>query len=693
MTSQTVSFNLHHNIAIIRINHPPVNALSQSVRQGLLDAINWLEAQAECRAAVILCEGRTFIAGADISEFGKPPQEPHLPDVIDRIEACRKPVIAALHGTALGGGFEVALGAHYRIAISGSKVGLPEVTLGLIPGAGGTQRLPRVVGLAKALDMTISGKPVEVDSLLGSAIDKLVEADLEQEAIRYAEQLAAVNLPARPTRNRAVEGKEFIEALFADAEAKLAKTARGQEAPLKAMQALRNACELDFEEGMKKERELFISCRASPQSRAMRHAFFAERAVNKVAVAEGTTPVAIKKVGVIGAGTMGSGIAMCFASAGFEVVLLEMAEENLQRGLNMVEQRYQQNVDKGRITTEQKLATVSRISGSVDYQSLADVDLVVEAAFESMQVKRDIFTKLDSVCKPGAILATNTSYLDINEIAGVTSRPEHVVGMHFFSPAHVMKLLEVVKAAKTSDQTLLTAMTIGKTIGKISVAVGVCYGFVGNRMYTCYGREANALVLEGATPAQVDAAMQNWGMAMGPLSVADLSGIDIGYKARKENPNPPADPLFFLAANSLVDAGRLGQKTVAGFYDYDSGRKTESPAALEIIRAAAAEHKIPQRTVTDDEIEQRLTLALINEGCRILDEGIAARASDIDAIWLNGYGFPRFRGGPMCYADELGLDRVATQLRQLQSQYGDEYWKPSDLLVAVAESGGKLVER
>ena len=683
-----VSLSFDDQIALICVDNPPVNALSQAVRQGLIEAVERAENSADCRAVVIYCAGKTFIAGADISEFGRPPLEPHLPDVLNRIEACSKPVVIALHGTALGGGFETALAGHYRIALRGSKVGLPEVNLGLIPGAGGTQRLPRAAGLETAIDMVTSGKPKAVEALVaGGVIDRLLDSDLQAGAVAYARELVVQGATVRPLRDKTLASDESSAALFDAAKAGLARSARGQEAPLAALEAIRAAMNGSFDEGLALERKLFLERRASPQSRAMRHAFFAERAVNKIDVDPSVEPRNVNRVGVIGAGTMGSGIAMCFASAGIEVVLLELNQDNLARGLNTIAERYQQAVDRGRLSADGRSANIARITGSCDYQSFSDVDLVVEAAFESMAVKKEIFATLDKVCKPGAILASNTSYLDIDEIAAATSRPKDVLGMHFFSPAHVMKLLEVVRASETSDQVLLAAMQVGKKIGKISVAVGVCYGFVGNRMYSCYGREANALLLEGATPSQIDNAMQRWGMAMGPLSVADLSGIDIGYNARRENPNRPSDPLFFLPADSLVEADRLGQKNGKGFYDYPDGKKTDSEAALVIIRAAAEKQGVAQRAIGDEEIQQRLIFALVNEGYRILDEGIAQRAGDIDTIWLNGYGFPRWRGGPMCYAEELGLPAVLAAIQKIAEETGSELWQPSSLLIEAAQGG------
>jgi len=647
-------------IAVLTIDNAPVNALSQKVRQGLMDGIVEANRDSQIKAIVICCAGRTFIAGADISEFGKPPLEPHLPDVLNAIEQSTKPVVAALHGTTLGGGFELALACHYRIALSGSRLGLPEVTLGLIPGAGGTQRLPRRVGLEKALQMITSGKPVTVESMLSVTetekplIDAIVEQDLLASAIEFAEKI--VDKPFIRASVLPLARIENHQQIFAQWRSQLAKKSPGQIAPQKAIQAIESSLQMPFPQALKKERELFIECRNSPQSAAMRHAFFAERQASKIEnIDSSIKPQAIERVAVIGAGTMGCGIASCFASAGFDVCLLEIKPENLQAGLRVIRNRYQQSVDRGRIDQATMDVCINRIHGTCDYADLAEVDLVVEAAFESMQVKKAIFAELEKHCKPQAILATNTSYLDIDEMALSTQRPGNIIGMHFFSPADVMKLLEVVRATKTDSQTLVTVVAVGKRIGKIAVAVGVCYGFVGNRMYSAYGAAANALLLEGATPDQVDNAMQDWGMAMGPFAVADLSGIDIGYKARRERPGAAQPEDYFRPADLMVEKGRLGRKSGVGFYSYRDGKRQPDPAAVKLIRHEAQRLGITQRKISDLEIQQRLTESLAKEGESILADGIVSRAGDLDAIWLNGYGFPRFRGGPMCYADEMGL--------------------------------------
>ncbi|ETN92168.1 Fatty acid oxidation complex subunit alpha [Gammaproteobacteria bacterium MOLA455] len=657
-----VKIVIEGSVALINIDNPPVNALSQAVRQGLMECVATANSDPNIGTIVIACSGRTFVAGADISEFGKPPLEPHLPDVLNAIEQSPKPVIAALHGTVLGGGFELALSCHYRIALAGTKCGLPEVTLGLIPGAGGTQRLPRLCGIEKALEMITSGKSVVVEDLQAfGVVESVVGENLLGHAIEYGAQFSSQIDRKTPVPTSQIPAPVVTNSqLFDQWRAKLARRARGQLAPQNAIQAIENTTLYCFPEALAKERELFVECRNSSQSAAMRHAFFAERQVAKLDFLKTETQaLPIAKVAVIGAGTMGCGIAICFASAGIAVRLLELKAENLQRGLNLIAERYAQSVDSDRIDSQTRDQCLALIQGTCLYEDLADVDLVIEAAFENAEVKRDIFVQLDQVCKPSAILASNTSYLDINAIAEVTARPEKVLGMHFFSPAHIMKLLEVVRAHKTDDQTLLTAMKLGKRIGKIAVPVGVCYGFVGNRMYSAYGAAANQLLLEGATPEQVDQAMEDWGMAMGPFAVADLSGIDIGYKARRENPHRPSDPSFFRPADLLVQQGRLGQKTEAGFYAYPGGKKQPDPEVIQLIIEEARRLKIPQRIIRPGDIQRRLITALIKEGEKILEQGIAVRAADIDVIWLNGYGFPRYRGGPMYFANSSEFDSPA----------------------------------
>jgi len=648
-----VSYALQGHIGVISVNNPPVNALSQAVRQGLLDAMKEAESDAS-GALVIVCDGRTFIAGADISEFGKPLKSPWLPELLDTIEASSKPVVAAIHGTALGGGFETALAAHYRCANRSAKVGFPEVKLGLLPGAGGTQRTPRLAGVRASLDLITSGAPIAVaDAQKIGLIDKIIDGDLREGAIAWAEELLADGAPIRRSSEQPVA--EFDTSIFGEYRASLAKKARGQIAPGHIVSAVEAATSMPFEEGMKVERELFMKCMSSPQSAGMRHIFFAERQASKIdGLAKDTALRAVESVGIIGGGTMGGGIAMSFANAGIPVTLIEISDEALQRGLSIIDRNYGGSVRRGKLSEEKAAACRALISGSTDYAALADVDMVIEAVFEDPDLKKKIFTQLDAVCKPGAILATNTSYQDVDAIAAATNRPGDVVGTHFFSPAHIMKLLEVVRGKKTADDVLATVMALAKKIRKVAVVSGVCYGFIGNRMLRPYGKMAQMLLLEGASPQQIDSAMEAWGMAMGPLRVFDLAGLDIGYSARKSlSDEEKGDPRTYRVPDLLVEAGRLGQKSGAGFYAYDDKhRPAPDPAVDEIIETAAADLGVERREISDAEIVDRLISSLVDEGRRILDEGIAQRSGDIDVVYVYGYGFPVARGGPMFYADQ-----------------------------------------
>jgi 3-hydroxyacyl-CoA dehydrogenase len=650
MTSP-VNYQVEGRIGVISINYPPVNALSHAVRQGIMDAISAAQHDAS-EALVIVCEGRTFIAGADITEFGKPMQSPWLPELLQAIEDSSKLVVAALHGTALGGGFETALAAHYRCALVTTKVGLPEVRLGLLPGAGGTQRVPRLAGVKVALDLITGGAPIAArDALAAGLIDKIIDGDLRDGAVRYATTLLDDDAPVRKSSEQMVP--EYDAAIFGQYKAKLARRARGQIAPEHIVSCVEAAATLPFEAGMAKERELFMECMDSPQSAAMRHLFFAERQASRVEGLSKDTPQRdIATVGVIGGGTMGGGIAMCFANAGIAVTMIEINDAALQRGLSIVDRNYAGSVKRGKLSEAKATTCRELISGSTDYAALVDVDLVIEAVFEDPQLKKTIFEKLDSVCKPGAILATNTSYQDVDAIAAVTKRPEDVLGMHFFSPAHIMKLLEVVRAEKTADDVLATVLALAKKIRKVAVVSGVCYGFIGNRMLRPYGNTVQLLMLEGAAPQQIDAAMETWGMAMGPCRVFDLAGLDIGFKARAAlADDAKGDPKTYRVPDQLVEMGRLGQKSGAGFYTYDDRRQASpDPIVDEVIRKAAAEFKIEQRAVSDEEIVHRLILALSDEGEKILADGIAQRSSDIDVVYVYGYGFPAARGGPMFFA-------------------------------------------
>ncbi|MDJ0910698.1 MAG: 3-hydroxyacyl-CoA dehydrogenase NAD-binding domain-containing protein [Woeseiaceae bacterium] len=689
-----VSYALENDLGVISIDNPPVNALSHAVRSGMQDAIR--EAQGDAsKAVVIVCEGRTFIAGADIKEFGKPPKDPWLPELCDEIEASEKPVIAAIHGTALGGGFEVALASHYRIARADAKIGLPEVKLGLLPGAGGTQRTPRLAGVATSLELITSGNPIgAVAAQTAGLIDEIADGDLKEAAFEFARRIVADGGHCRRTSE--LPAPEADPGLCAEFRKGLAKKARGQLAPQKIVDCVEAAVALPFPEGMQVEREAFMECMASPQSAGLRHMFFSEREAAKIKdLAKDTPRREIKSVAVIGGGTMGSGIAMNFATAGWPVKLLEVNDDALGRGLEIIARNYAGGVKRGKMTEAQAIETRNRIEGTTDYDSLADVDLVIEAVFENLDLKQDIFARLDEVCKPGCILATNTSYQDVNKIASATKRPEDVLGLHFFSPAHIMKLLEVVRGDKTADDVLATCMDIAKKIRKVPVVAGVCYGFIGNRMLQHYGREANLCLIEGGTPVTIDTAMEQWGMAMGPIRVFDLAGIDVGYKAREGLPvEERGDPKSYRIADAFVEMGRLGQKTGAGFYTYDPETRmpTFDDDSMSVIEKEASALGVERREIDSSEIVDRLIYALINEGFRIVEEGIAQRPSDIDVVYVYGYGFPAHRGGPMHYADSVGLSEVLARINEFRERFGAENWTPAPLLEKLAGEGKSLAE-
>jgi len=690
--SELVRLQRRDEIALIIADNPPVNALGQAVRQGLLQAFQAAEADPQVRAVVLVCEGSTFFAGADIKEFGKPPVAPSLPEVIDVIEGCSKPSVAVIHGTALGGGLEVALGCHYRIARTDARVGLPEVKLGLLPGAGGTQRLPRLAGVAKALEMILGGAPVEAgEACEYHIVDELFEGDLVDAGLAYARRLLQEGRGVRRSgeQTRGLEGTDNA-ALIAARHAEVVKRSPGLFSPLRCIAAVEAATRLPLAEGLERERELFLECLNSPQRAALVHAFFAERQAAKIAdLPVDTRPREIRTAAVIGGGTMGVGIALCFANAGVPVKLLEVGDEALQRALQRARDTYATSVKRGSLSEAAMVQRLALIEGITDYAALADADLVVEAVFEDMAVKQQVFEHLDAVCKPGAILASNTSSLDLNAIAAFTRRPEDVVGLHFFSPANVMRLLEVVRGARTSPEVLASAMAIGRKLKKVAVVVGVCDGFVGNRMLFQYGREAEFLLEEGATPQQVDAALRNFGMAMGPFAVRDLAGLDIGQAIRKrQRAILPAHLEFPTVADRLCAAGMLGQKTGIGYYRYEPGNRTplENPELPAMLEAASREKGIERQELSEQYILERTLYALVNEGAKILEEGIAQRSSDIDLIYLNGYGFPVWRGGPMFYADSVGLDKVLATIRELHARCGD-WWKPAPLLEKLAAEG------
>ncbi len=687
--SKPVSYTAQGEVGLIAINNPPVNALGQSVRQGLKDAFERGQADDTVKALVLICEGRTFIAGADIREFGKPLAAPDLNQLLEQMENSSKPVVAAIHGTALGGGLEVALGCHYRVAVASARVGLPEVHLGLLPGAGGTQRLPRLVGVEPALDMILQGNHVPAPRALSlGIIDIIIEGDLQTGAITYTEKLLAAGKGPRNIRDmpQPVATPDY----FTEYTHSISRKMRGFKAPFHIIKSVQAAVDLPFAEGMQRERQLFLELMASSESLAQRHVFFAEREVGKVpGLAKDTPRREIKCAAVIGAGTMGGGIAMNFANAGIPVKLLELKREFLDKGLAVIRGNYENSAKKGRIAFGDVEKRMALIEPTVAYADIRDADIVIEAVFENMDTKKDVFRILDQTCKPGAILATNTSTLNVDEIAGVTRRPQDVIGMHFFSPANVMRLLENVRGKKTADDVIATVMKLSTRIGKIGVLVGVCDGFVGNRMLHQRTRESAFLVEEGATPEQVDKVLFDFGFPMGPFAMADMAGLDVGYKVREERRKAgKVEKRDSLWIDKLVEMGRHGQKTRAGIYQYDDGRTPlADPEVAKIIAQCATQGGIEQRKIPDQEILERCLYPMINEGAKILFEGIAARPLDIDIIWINGYGFPAYKGGPMFWADQIGLQNICDAYEKYARQCGDHYWQPAPLLARLAKEG------
>ena len=684
-----VSLSLEGEIAVITVDSPPVNALSQAVRAGIFDNVSKAIADPAVKAVVLTCAGRTFIAGADITEFGKPRQGPGLTETQDAMENSPKPVIAAIHGTALGGGLETALACHYRVAVPSAKCGLPEVKLGLLPGAGGTQRLPRIVGAEKALELLTSGEHVPAKTCLEwGLVDEIVpEGQLREGAIAFARRILAEKRPLKRVRDMdekmiAARGKPEI---FADFRKANARKFRGFMAPEHNIRCVEAAVNLPFDEGMKVERELFGELMASTQSAAQRYVFFAEREVWKIPDVPADTPVVpVKKVGIVGAGTMGGGIAMNFANVGIPVTLVEAKQDALERGLSVIRKNYENTAKRGRLTMEQVEQRMGLLTGSMELESLADCDLVIEAVFENMDVKKEVFGKLDRIVKQGAVLATNTSALNVNEIATAVARPEAVVGMHYFSPANVMRLLEVVRGDKTSKTAIATAMQMGKKTGKIAALSGVCPGFIGNRILAARTRQAQAMLLEGAMPWDIDKVLYDFGLPMGPFAMSDLAGLDIGWFKETSKSS--------TVREVLCEMDRRGQKTGAGYYDYDEKRNARpSPVTEKIVRDFMAKAGNQPRTITEQEILERCVYAMINEGAKILEEKIAIRASDIDIVWINGYGFPVYRGGPMFYADTVGLKTVVAKLKEYGPRLGSDF-TISPLLERLAAEGKRLSE-
>tara|TARA_R110002110_G_scaffold168566_6_gene370102 strand:- start:6285 stop:8363 length:2079 start_codon:yes stop_codon:yes gene_type:complete len=674
-------------IAILTLNSPPVNALSAPVREGIANGIKQAIDDPAVKAVVLVCDGKTFIAGADITEFGKVPKGPSLFDAQAMIENAPKPVIAAIHGTALGGGLEVALTCHYRVAVPSAKCGLPEVKLGLLPGAGGTQRLPRIVGPEKALEMVTSGSHVGAKQCLEMGlVDELAEeGKLREGAIAFAKKVVTEKRPLKKVRdlNDKVEAARGHPEIFANFRKSIARKTRGFLAPEYNVQCIEAAVNLPFDEGIKVEQKLFRELVTGTQSAAQRHVFFAERQVWKLPdVPADTAIIPVNKVGIIGAGTMGGGIAMNFLNAGIPVTIVETKQDALDRGLGVIRKNYENSAKKGRFPVEEVEKRMGRLTGSLDMNDLADSDLVIEAVFENMDVKKDVFGKLDKIVKPGAILATNTSALNIDEIATAVKRPEAVIGLHFFSPANVMRLLEVVRADKTSNSVIATSMQIAKKIGKIAALVGVCPGFVGNRILAQRQREAQKLILEGAMPWDVDRVLYEFGLPMGPFAMSDLAGLDIGWSKETSKGETIRDV--------LCEMDRRGQKTGAGFYDYDENRNAKpSPVVEKIILDFAGKKGINRRAIPDEEILERCIYPMINEGAKILEEGKAIRASDIDIVWINGYGFPAYRGGPMFYGDTVGADKVLAKMKEFRSKMGDDF-KPAALLEKIVAEGKRF---
>jgi len=689
-----VQLTKDNGIAVITINNPPVNALSPGVPEGISNALDQVAKDDSVKAAVLIGGGRTFVAGADIKEFGKmtsgKPRGAGLLLLLLKIEDSSKPVVIAIHGTAFGGGLELAMAGHYRVAVSSAQVGQPEVKLGLIPGAAGTQRLPRLAGVAKAVEMCTTGNPIKAeDALKYGIVDRIIEGDLLSGASAFAREVASRPAPKTRERNEKLGNVAENAQIFSSARENAAKKQRGLLAPVAAIEALEAATKLSFDEGCKVEQKLFIDCLFSDQSKSLIHVFFAEREVSKIPdIPKDTSVIPVKSAAVVGAGTMGGGIAMVLANSGIPVLLKDTDQAALDRGLATIQSNYANSVKRGRFTQQVADERLKRITPTLTYDDFSKADLVIEAVFEGMALKKEVFKQLDRVCKTGAILASNTSTLNIDDIASSTSRPEFVIGTHFFSPANVMRLLEIVRGKATSKEVIATCMQLSKTLGKVGVLVGNCRGFVGNRMFGPYRREAQFLVEEGAAIEAVDRALSDFGMAMGPLATGDLAGLDVGWRIRKEyrHLEKPGIRQPF-AEDRLCELGRYGQKTGAGWYKYDDQRRaTPDPVVADLVRKWVEEAGVVQRQISAREITDRCLYALANEGARILEEGYALRASDIDIIYLNGYGFPAHRGGPMWYADTVGLKQVYERVCEFHKQHG-ENWRPAPLLKELAEQG------
>ena len=671
---------IKENIAVVTIDNPPVNALSHAVRSGVSDAIQELCKDTSVKAIILICVGRTFCAGADISEFGKPPLSPSLSNLMAKMDQINKPLIAAIHGTALGGGFELALGCHYRIMIEGAKVGLPEVNLGLIPGAGGTQRLPRLIGVAAALEMITSGKPISARKAFEvGVVDRICDNNLLVSATKFAKDII---------------GKPFIKTselellaspeIFEEFSKKILKRTRGFLAPNIAISAVRAATEKSFVEGVKFEQECFEKLIKSPESLAQRHLFFAERLATKVPdIGKDTSIRKIEKIAIVGGGTMGCGIAISFLTNSIPVLVLEQSAKTALLAKSNIEEIINTLFVKGRLSENQKNFTTENLTISTEYSDLSLSDLVIEAVFEDMEIKKQVFQKIQKFAKQDVVMASNTSFLDLDEIASTTSKPQDVIGLHFFSPAYIMPLLEIIRTKHTSTDVLAAALKLGKLIGKKTVVSGVCTGFIANRMSSCYGREAGLLLLEGADPEQIDNVLYKFGMPMGMFSMLDMAGIDIGVLARKNMPTESFDKRAFRIHEGLVASGSKGQKTSAGFYCYNGKEKTLNPEVEALTQKYAEEYGIKRRKITPKEIEERCLFSLINEGFKIVEEGIAIRASDVDVVYTSAFGFPRYKGGPLHYAEHLGLDYILKRINKFAKVHGNRWWTPSSLLVSL----------
>ena len=692
----TVLYEVQENVAILTVDNPPVNPLSDGVRTGLYECITKAEDDDSIDAVVLTGNGRAFIAGADISEFGGNVEGISLNDVFKKLEFCKKPIVAAINGIALGGGLETALCCNYRIASKTAFVGLPEVNLGLLPGGGGTQRLPRLAGPAEALKMMLTGSHVSAKQALDLGIIDNIAEDIVTESIEFIKEKAKsteIHPKVRDFNEKMIEARGNDTVLL-EAQAMAAKGRKGQFAPGQIIKCVEAAINIDdFDEGLKKEGDYFLECLVHPQREAMIHIFFGERAASKISdVPKDTKIMDIKKAGIIGSGTMGGGIAMCFANAGIPVHIIDQDQENLDRGISVIEKNYDFMVNRGRLTSEQKESIFGSISTGLDYKDLSNCDIVIEAVYENLELKHEIFKSLDEIVKEGAILASNTSGLDIDSIASVTNRPELVVGTHFFSPANIMRLLEVVRGKQTSNETLATVMAIGKKLRKAAVVSLNAPGFIGNRMLFRYTAQANMLLLEGALPHQVDQALESFGLNMGPFRMMDLVGLDLGWRARKLSGKE--SPLHAKIGDELCEQNRYGQKSKAGYYNYSEGSRAPNPAPEneKTYKKISSENGFTRREISDEEIVDRCILALINEGADILSEGVAQRAADIDVVYINGYGFPIWRGGPMHHANAMGLDKVIEKLEKYREITGNDVYKPSDMLLKLAKEGGKLGE-